>query len=163
MRLDSTFVMVIPISHVFGFQLGRPLHTNAYPKMKEISMKRAKAHKSDGIISNFTQDMIDQEVIMKLATTKYALLSIAASIMCVPPDVLTTPPMIDPSPPSNPIEFEWRKKEACLLLKGWGRTDGYQIPAIEIEEIDELMGSERMGKRPSTYGEVTELGAWQLF
>lgn len=70
--------------------------------------------------------------------------------------------MSDPNPPSDPAELELRAKITNLLLKGWDERDGYHIPSDESDNLDELMGK-MMGKRPSTYGEITELGARQLF
>lgn len=97
-----------------------------------------------------------------MAVTKHTLLSVAASIMCVPAEVFTTPPMVDPYPPSNAAERDRRKSISSLLLSGWDPTDGFQISSDEVETIDGQRRSNETAS-PSTYGEITELGARQLF
>mmetsp|Transcript_21457 Transcript_21457/g.32613 ORF Transcript_21457/g.32613 Transcript_21457/m.32613 type:complete len:321 (-) Transcript_21457:126-1088(-) len=97
-----------------------------------------------------------------MAMTKHTLLSVAASIMCVPAEVFTTPPMVDPYPPSNATERDRRKVISNLLSSGWDPTDGFQISSDEVEAIDGQRRSNETAS-PSTYGEITELGARQLF
>jgi hypothetical protein len=124
---------------------------------------QSKKLEGDDVTSEFTQNILNEEMEIKMAMARHNMLSIAASIMCVPSEVFTTPPMIDPNPPSNPIEYERRNRISELLGNGWKATDGYQIPVEEIDGLDDLMGSEGVGQRPSTYGEITELGSRQLF
>ena len=124
---------------------------------------QSKKLEDDDVTSEFTQNILNEEMKIKMAMARHNMLSIAASIMCVPSEVFTTPPMIDPNPPSNLIEYERRNRISELLANGWKATDGYQIPVEEIDGLDDLMGSEGVGQRPSTYGEITELGSRQLF
>jgi hypothetical protein len=46
----------------------------------------------------------------KMAWAKHTVMTVAASIMGVPTDVFTTPPMVDPKPPSTPSERLLREK-----------------------------------------------------
>lgn len=115
------------------------------------------------LFSEFTQNKIDQEMNTKMAMARHNLLSVAAAIMSLPAELFTTPPMVDPNPPSTPNEYQIRKKINSLLSMGWSPMDGFEIPKEQIEELDNLMLSEGAGGRPSTYGEITELGARQLF
>ena len=52
----------------------------------------------------------EEEMERKLAWAKHTILSVAASIMNVPSDVFTTPPMLDPVPPTTPEECVHRDK-----------------------------------------------------
>ena len=108
-------------------------------------------------------NVLQREMDMKMKIARHNLLSVAASIMCVPSEIFTTPPMVDPNPPTNPKENARKSKIADLLSKGWFPADGYEIPLNEVNYLDGLMGSNGAGQRPSTYGEITTLGARQLF
>ena len=103
------------------------------------------------------------ETDIKMALAKHTLLTIAASIMCVPPEVFTTPPPFDPYPPSTPEEMDRRQRITDLFYQGWSPTDGFKTPKDQIDALDSLMESEETGHLPSTYGEITDLGARQLF
>ena len=46
----------------------------------------------------------------KLAWARHAIMSVAASVMGVPTDVFTTPPMVDPRPPKTHNERAIRAK-----------------------------------------------------
>ena len=88
--------------------------------------------------------------------------------MTTPPEVFTSPPMIDPNgPPSSVEAYQRRKRISFLLENGWNSgPDAYSVSVDELNCLDEnVMGSD-VGveqPRPSTYGEITELGARQLF
>lgn len=153
----------MPLAHAFTSQLHYPKLASTNKIRKRDTIIRVNNIEGEDSISDFAQNNIDQEMDIKLAMARHTLLSVAASIMCVPSEVFTTPPMIDPNPPSTPHEFERRKKITSLLSRGWSPTDGFQIPVEETDDLDDLMGSEGIGQRPSTYGEITELGARQLF
>ena len=56
------------------------------------------------------KDVKEEEMERKLAWAKHTILSVAASIMNVPSDVFTTPPMLDPIPPTTPEECIHRDK-----------------------------------------------------
>jgi len=56
------------------------------------------------------KDVEEEEMDRKLAWAKHTILSVAASIMNVPSDVFTTPPMLDPIPPTTPEECIHRDK-----------------------------------------------------
>jgi SAM-dependent methyltransferase len=48
--------------------------------------------------------------------------------------------------------------------EGWEHpSDGFSIPQEEEKSINTLMSSNETGRLPSTYGEITQLGARQLF
>ena len=108
---------------------------------------------------------------IKMALAKHTLLSVAASIMCIPPEVFTTPPPIDPHPPSTPEEKAVRERVTNIFSRGWSATDGFKTPKDEVDALNRLMGSDETGhlpttykpSLPSTYGEITALGARQLF
>lgn len=53
---------------------------------------------------------IDEDDEKKLAWARHTLMSIAASVMGVPSDVFTTPPMVDPRPPKTSSERAIREK-----------------------------------------------------
>eukprot|EP00638_Chattonella_subsalsa_P009571 CAMPEP_0117744660 /NCGR_PEP_ID=MMETSP0947-20121206/6897_1 /TAXON_ID=44440 /ORGANISM="Chattonella subsalsa, Strain CCMP2191" /LENGTH=338 /DNA_ID=CAMNT_0005561663 /DNA_START=60 /DNA_END=1073 /DNA_ORIENTATION=- len=134
------------------------IQTNISMKMKRESTENEKL-----FLSEFTQNKRDHEMSTKMAMGRHNLLSVAAALINVPAEVFTTPPMVDPHPPSTPEEYKIRKKITSLLSTGWSPTDGFQIPKEQVEELDNLMQSEGEGVRPSTYGEITELGSRQLF
>ena len=56
------------------------------------------------------KDVEEEDMDRKLAWAKHTILSVAASIMNVPSDVFTTPPMLDPVPPTTPEECVHRDK-----------------------------------------------------
>mmetsp|Transcript_9205 Transcript_9205/g.13689 ORF Transcript_9205/g.13689 Transcript_9205/m.13689 type:complete len:338 (+) Transcript_9205:85-1098(+) len=108
-------------------------------------------------------DILDKEEMeRKIAWAKHTILTVGASIMCIPPDVLTTPPMVDPRPPTNTLEREHRLKIMNILSKAYPNPT-FEIPQNEVELIDQTNNSNGSGHNPSTYGEVTSLGARQLF
>ena len=111
-----------------------------------------------GIADNETSEMD-----IKMAIAKHTLLSVAASIMCIPPEVFTTPPPTDPYPPATPEEKETRLRVTNVFSRGWTATDGFKTPKGEVDALNTLMGSDETGHLPSTYGEITDLGARQLF
>lgn len=100
---------------------------------------------------------------LKIAMAKHAALSVAAAILQVPVEVYTTPPMMDPNPPSTQEERRIRHRIVSLLEKGWDPMDGFDIPSRDVEFVNDTMNATRTDHNPSTYGEVTELGARQLF
>jgi hypothetical protein len=100
---------------------------------------------------------------IKMAMAKHAALSIAAAIMQVPAEVYTTPPMIDPYPPTTEEERRIRRRISTLLESGWDSMAGFDIPSSDTRLVDETMNSTMTDHNPSTYGEITELGARQLF
>jgi len=104
----------------------------------------------------------ESEIEIKIAMAKHTLLSVAASIMCVPSEILTTPPMLDPDPPSSPRKILLRKTISDILASGWSPKDGFEIPPEDIQLVD-YNSKEESVHLPSTYGEITELGARQLF
>ena len=69
----------------------------------------------------------------------------------------------DPYPPSTPEEMDRRQRITDLFYQGWSPTDGFKTPKDQIDALDSLMESEETGHLPSTYGEITDLGARQLF
>jgi len=103
-----------------------------------------------------------QEIDIKIEIAKYNLLSVAASIMCIPVEVFTTPPMIDITP-KTPDEIEYRDRITDVLSRGQSSADCFRIAPEEAQLVDSMMGSSEKGNLPSTYGEITALGARQLF
>ncbi len=71
------------------------------------TISNRKIHRAKFELQKVGYDDVDQseeEMKRKMAWAKHTLMTVAASIMCVPPDVLTTPPMVDPRPPTNSLE-----------------------------------------------------------
>ena len=93
-----------------------------------------------------------------VAMAKHTLLRVAAAVLMVPSDVFTSPPMIEP-PPSSPKEHARRERVSELLPEGWNESDGF-TPAGE-HALNQDAGTS--SHDPSTYGEITDLGARQLF
>mmetsp|Transcript_23582 Transcript_23582/g.56913 ORF Transcript_23582/g.56913 Transcript_23582/m.56913 type:complete len:319 (-) Transcript_23582:52-1008(-) len=108
---------------------------------------------------------------------------IAAAILSVPPDVLAPMvPMMAP-PPQNSLEFDLRNEVDSVLSGSCCRSsaDGAPLFAISREESNyvncnsglpsineglfesENSDDESSSSDPSTYGEITSLGARQLF
>ncbi|KAL9180045.1 hypothetical protein ACHAXT_008015 [Thalassiosira profunda] len=81
-------------------------------------------------------------------------LRIAAAVLSVPPDVLAPMVPMVPPPPRNALEFELRSEEADFVDCNSGLPGDESLYASE--------GGEESPK-PSTYGEITSLGARQLF
>jgi len=69
----------------------------------------------------------------------------------------------DPYPPSTPDEMDRRQRITNIFYQGWSPTDGFKTPKDQVDALDSLMKSEETGHLPSTYGEITDLGARQLF
>lgn len=62
-----------------------------------------------------TKEEEEEDMERKLAWAKHTVLTLAASIMSIPPDVLTTPPMVDPKPPSTTSERSLRREvNVCI-------------------------------------------------
>lgn len=113
-------------------------------------------------VPNFSN--IDDESDIKMKIAKHNLLSVAAAIMNVPSEIFTTPPMLDPFPPNGPDQNTRRQQVTELMHQGWDDpSDGFSIPQDEETFINDLMSSNETGRLPSTYGEITQLGARQLF
>lgn len=104
-------------------------------------------------------------------------LRIAAAVLSVPPDVLAPMvPMVAP-PPRNALEFELRNEVETALSGSCCSNDAAPLFAVSREEADfvdcnsGLPGDESLyaseggeeSHKPSTYGEITSLGARQLF
>lgn len=93
---------------------------------------------------------------------------VAASILSVPPDAITLClPMMAP-PPTSLSQCAHRAAIDEVLREAWGERDGFEISSEETSRIDGMYrGNEperaEGGKSPSIYGEVTSLGARQLF
>lgn len=136
---------------------------SSYGIRSSVNNEEGTASTVTGEANNIPVDDDDDEAGIKFALAKHAFLSVAASIMMVPPEIFTTPPMVEPDPPSTQLERDRRKRISYLLSKGWAPTDGFEIPPEEVDDLNNLMESSGTGKRPSTYGEITELGARQLF
>lgn len=89
----------------------------------------------------------------RLSVVAHGVLRVAAALFLVPAETLTAAPMIEPAP-SSPAEAACRKA-ACKVLSGWHPHIGEE-PAVASDQ-----GGAGFG--PSTYGEITELGARQLW
>jgi len=129
-------------------------------------------------------DVDDEELLvanteLKMAMARHTILSIAAAVMCVPAECFTTPPMIEPNSPSSASGRAHRKLVSAALAKGWNTnlfddddtappliadtTDTTTAAAADGRLVDDAMNSNDTDHKPSTYGEVTELGTRQLF
>jgi len=86
---------------------------------------------------------------------------ISAVLLC-PQDVIESQvPMIPPLP-SSWKELRHRQSVNKLLNDCWNRDDGFRVSsAEELQTVDNTADSDYY--TPSTYGEVTPLGARQLF
>ena len=108
---------------------------------------------------------------------------VAASALMLPTDWIDVwvNPMMEP-PPSSPEEAQRREIVSQILERGWSPDEGFGIPdhewiymnSILSQDADsssknsltsKLVESEKesSSRDPSTYGEITELGARQLF
>lgn len=120
------------------------------------------------LLQEYTKFRSDDYLQTSILQAKHTLLTVAASLMTTPPEVFTSPPMIDPNgPPSSVEAYQRRKRISFLLENGWNSgPDAYSVSVDELNCLDyNVMGSD-VGveqPRPSTYGEITELGARQLF
>ena len=100
--------------------------------------------------------------------------NIAAALLSVPPNALQPfgPPMVEP-PPQSLIESERRKVATRLLEIGFHSDDSlssssnsgvFTLPEAEDSTLfAQYSSGSDFGPNPSTYGEVTTLGARQLF
>ncbi len=86
---------------------------------------------------------------------KHAILTVAAAILSVPSDVFTSPPMLEP-PARSMKERKHREAVSKLLEQGWNTLEGFSRAISEPDDFDS-------GPDASTYGEITKLGARQLF
>lgn len=99
---------------------------------------------------------------------------IASAILLVPTDVVEQElPMMEPLPRSW-NEWKHRMWVDSILEKYWNEIDGYQIQAYDEWLVDKngrewkqkhrsKQQQENFQFRPSVYGEITSLGARQLF
>mmetsp|Transcript_115 Transcript_115/g.223 ORF Transcript_115/g.223 Transcript_115/m.223 type:complete len:297 (-) Transcript_115:1061-1951(-) len=90
---------------------------------------------------------------------------IAASVLCVPPESISLClPMIAP-PPISAQQFNHRNEIDSVLQSEWDERDGFDAPLIDQDFVDDKYCSTAgdYSRRPSTYGEITSLGARQLF
>mmetsp|Transcript_6680 Transcript_6680/g.9544 ORF Transcript_6680/g.9544 Transcript_6680/m.9544 type:complete len:290 (+) Transcript_6680:144-1013(+) len=117
-----------------------------------------------------------------MAMAKYTLQRMAAAILSVPPDVFSLSPPMIATPPKSKEEALHRQAISEVLSTGWSAeklpSDGFELlPGEETSfwkndhEDDDGTDDDNGGMvkeesdRPgsSTYGEITELGARQLF
>jgi hypothetical protein len=89
----------------------------------------------------------------RLSVVAHGVLRVAAALFLIPAESLTAAPMIEPAP-ASPAEAACRKASS-KVLSGWRPHVGEE-PAVASDQ-----GGAGFG--PSTYGEVTELGARQLW
>lgn len=83
---------------------------------------------------------------------KHMFLSIAASVLQIPPDVLTQPPMIEPTlfpetrkrkyknGTGNEIVNEYKRRVNEILARGWNGISGFQTPKAEEVFVKKSMG-----------------------
>lgn len=96
---------------------------------------------------------------------KHALFKVAAALFSLPPEVFSpSPPMIEP-PPRSKMESQNRDMVSDLLQRGWNEAaDVFTLTNADETAIGDYAGeSMNAGPNPSTYGEITPLGARQLF
>lgn len=93
---------------------------------------------------------------------------VAASLLCVPPETISQVfPMMEPIP-SSFQEFKQRQSVNQVLDTYWKPSDGFVTSHEEELMIDQqnqcqFTSNTEVLVRPSIYGEITRLGARQLF
>lgn len=89
---------------------------------------------------------------------------VAGAILFCPHDVIEQAlPMVAPLPLSLP---EWRKRQEVdsVLTECWKSGDGYEVQLNDEWIVNgKFLVESREVYRPSTYGEISQLGARQLF
>eukprot|EP00978_Attheya_sp_CCMP212_P047357 scaffold421326_cov62-Attheya_sp.AAC.1 len=147
--------------------------------LRTPNTRRRAAEEEDGTITGTDTSI--------MAMAKYTLERVAAAILLVPPTVFSiSPPMLEPNPPQSKEEQSHRRAVSDALSKGytnWKSTgnsqeeeesSGSKGAFVELAESERLLfndtprsvnddDSEEEFNNPSTYGEITELGARQLF
>lgn len=100
---------------------------------------------------------------------------ILASVMHVPPECISLMLPMMPPPVLSMAQAEHRAEIDLVLSQFWGKLDGFEIPEEDVFAVDEAYCKVSIDapvpkgiaindrKRPSTYGEITALGARQLF
>ena len=86
----------------------------------------------------------------RLRVLKHELLRVVAATLLVPAEAITSPPMIEPAPASS--EESACRSAASRVLRRW---------SAQAATVDDITADDGAG--PFTYGEVTEVGARQLF
>ena len=96
---------------------------------------------------------------------KHTLFRVAAALFSLPPEVFSpSPPMLEP-PPRSKLESQNRDMVSDLLRRGWNEA----ADVFTLTNADEPAAGDHAedyidaGPNPSTYGEITPLGARQLF
>mmetsp|Transcript_16673 Transcript_16673/g.30332 ORF Transcript_16673/g.30332 Transcript_16673/m.30332 type:complete len:392 (-) Transcript_16673:22-1197(-) len=144
-------------------------------RLRTQNTRMRAAEEEDGTITTDTSIM---------AMAKYTLERVAATILpLVPPTVFSiSPPMLEPNPPQSMEEQSHRQAVSDALSKGYTNlrsrqeeeSSGSKGAFVELSESERLLfndtpsnvdddDSEEEFTNPSTYGEITELGARQLF
>lgn len=100
---SSAFLAVVP-SRSSSASLFISLHN------ERLTSTEKKENVNNTVTNVYVTNEQQEEMERKLAWAKHTLLTVAASVMNVPVDVFTTPPMVDPKPPSNSLERSHRQK-----------------------------------------------------
>jgi hypothetical protein len=88
---------------------------------------------------------------------------IVGGLLLCPPDVIDQSlPMVAPFP-SSLKELKLRREVDRILDTCWNYDDGYEVQLSDEWLVDGESLLEKNDIRPSTYGEVTSVGARQLF
>ena len=108
----------------------------------------------------------------QMSLAKHTFLRIAAALSSLPPEVFTTPPMMEPQDSIFSSSNLHLQASTSLLQSAWDHLDGYQSREEEellerVRIVDEanqevLPSRRQLETSPLTYGEITELGARQL-
>ena len=90
---------------------------------------------------------------------------IAAAVMSVPPDSIAFHLAMMAPLPSSHAEFKKRAEVDSVLVKLWQDADGFDATPSEKSLVDDEppLDPYKVQPKPSTYGEITSLGARQLF
>jgi len=170
------FFILFLVASVFAFSSSLPtLPAGASSQQKQQQQKQcfesASASTTESLAENGVDVDIDIDVdgtsradaIKNFAMAKHTFLSAVAAATSLPPDLFTSPPLIDP-----PIVPSGRHSEAIsqILKRGW-RNGGPSSSAVSFSSKIDGFGipkeeSAAMGQ-PGTYGEITSFGARQLF
>ena len=141
-------------------------HSPASRRLQMLPWKGSSSSSSSSSISSSLWSQRRSELLIKqVALANHMILTVAAAVSLLPPEVFTTPPMMDV--PTN-APSEQRLAISNLLDSNWEEYEGYEIPSHEKEAVLDPIntisdGNDHQQFDAFTYGEITELGARQLF
>jgi len=114
----------------------------------------------------FTPTHVHVDAFRYMALAKHTAWAVAASAAIVPIETFSTPPVFDTEPLHG---MEHRQAVDAFLASAWGSENlGFDIPseekvAINDQGVEKSNSSLSLVAKPATYGEITHIGARQLF